>query len=130
MTTRLTLLCLIALAGCADERVRETPTPTQGLEAAAVSAPEQAARNTAALGIDAQPRDVQKRYYQALLMTKQQSASTMQQLVVELGTQEKTAASARSADSANLTKQRSDAQTQLDKSQQSVKALQAKLTKL
>jgi hypothetical protein len=126
MTTRFTLLCVLALAGCADDRASEAPLTSQ-LEAPIASASEQATRSTAALGIDAQPRDVQKRYYQALLMTKQQSVSTMQQVVSDLGTQEKKATSARSADSASLTKQRSDAQTQLDKTQQSVKALQAKL---
>jgi hypothetical protein len=120
---------MLALVGCADDRASETPSQTLGLEGPAASVSEQAARNTAALGIDAQPRDVQKRYYQALLMTKQQSVSTMRQVVTDLGTQEKTASSARSADSANLTKQRSDAQTQLDKHQQSVKDLQAKLAK-
>jgi hypothetical protein len=131
MNMRYALLMLAACwAGCAEDRAGE-PAPNLALEvpASALTVQEQSARGSAGQGIDAQPRDVQKRYYQALLMTKKQSASTMQQVVTAIGAQDKNvaAAAARPTDAANVSKQRSEAQAQLDKNNQSVRELEAKL---
>jgi hypothetical protein len=128
MNKRYALLVLAAWVGCADDQAAEV-SPTAALEvpAAALTVQEQSARSSAGQGIDAQPVEVQKRYYQALLMTKKQSASTMQKVVTDLGAQQNAARNARSADSATVGKERNDAQAQLDKSKQRVKELEAKL---
>jgi hypothetical protein len=126
LSRRLLMFCVLGASACTDDAAVEPPLPNAQL-AAPPSAAEQTARSTATLGIDAQPRETQKRYYEALLKTRRQSAEVMQQLVTELGNEEKKATAQRSANGTNLSKQREEAQTQLSKKQQSVEELEAKL---
>lgn len=123
LSSCLLAVSLLSVLACSE--------PTDSTEASntnvASSAQELAAREAAALGIEAQPLDVQERYYQAELMTRQQSAATTEQLVNDLAQQQAKAATARSANGADINKQLGQARAQLAKRQQRVRDLQAKL---
>jgi len=126
------VLWLLVLGACGEpDLAGPTGLPTEevGLaEPVHESAQELAARELASHAIDAQSPEMQKRFYQAHLMTQQHNLTVAQQLVENLS--QAHAKTLIAADRSDLAEQLKEARSMVEKRQRRIRELQAKLARL